>query len=110
MTHDPEITSQVIMWYTLIQAVADGALVPVFMDLWPTLSRGKPIMATAAVDAHLSPFTLTLLWDAFVDWQRTIEPTLPEADRRFAIAVHGKTVWVIDDGTAVTMRYPEDDA
>jgi len=108
MTHDPEITPRLRAWYTLIKAVAEGTRVPVFMELWPMLSPGKPIVGTPPVDANLSPLTLTLVWDAFVDWQRDVEPRLPEEERRFAIPVDGQTVWVIEDDIAVTILYPED--
>jgi hypothetical protein len=35
-------------------------------------------------------------------------PTLPEEDRMFVTSINGKKVWVIEDGQAFTMMYPED--
>lgn len=92
----------------LTRAIEDGVLAPVFVDLWPLLSRGKPIVATAVVNADVSHAGLAAIWDAFVDWQRDVEPTLPEAERLFATTVNGQTVWVIEDGSAITFLYPSD--
>ena len=94
--------------YGLTRAIEDGVLAPVFVDLWPLLSRGKAIVATAAVSADLPHAGLAAIWDAFVDWQRDVEPTLPETERLFATTVNNQTVWVIEDGSAITFLYPSD--
>jgi hypothetical protein len=48
------------------------------------------------------------IWNAFVHWQQTVMPTLPEADRLFHTSMNEKTVWIIADGEAFTLMYPED--
>ncbi len=106
--HTLESDVPVINVYGLDQAIEDGVLAPVFVDLWPLLSRSKPILVTAAVSADVSHVSLAAIWDAFVDWQRDVEPTLPEAERLFATTVNSQTVWVIEDGSAITFLYPSD--
>jgi hypothetical protein len=43
-----------------------------------------------------------------VNWKKKVEPTLKEEDRLFATAMNGRRVWVMEDGQAFTMMYPED--
>ena len=35
-------------------------------------------------------------------------PTLPEEEQMFHTTMNGKKVWVIEDGAAFTLMYPED--
>jgi hypothetical protein len=35
-------------------------------------------------------------------------PTLPEAEQLFHMTMDGKPIWVIEDGAAFTLMYPED--
>jgi len=35
-------------------------------------------------------------------------PTLPEADQLFSTTMDGEKVWLLEDGQAFTMLYPED--
>lgn len=104
--HAPEIP--VIASYSQREAINDGVLVPIFADAWDALSGGRPIMATAAIDADISRAALVEIWNAYITWEREVEPTLPIEDRMFTTTVNDKTIWVIDDGTAVTILYPED--
>lgn len=99
---------EVISSYTLQQAIEDGVLVPIFEDKWPQLSGGVPIVATDHVCGRINDQRLRRVWDDFVVWKRDVEPGLPEADRLFTTKVYGDTVWVIEDGTAFTIMYPED--
>lgn len=95
---------EVIFEYTLMQAIADGVLHPMG---WA--SSGKPLMATAGTVHDLPNRELWSLFDRFFAWQRDVEPTLAEEDRMFvADASNGKKVWVIEDGQAVTLLYPEE--
>ena len=34
--------------------------------------------------------------------------TLPEEDQLFVTTIDGKNVWLLEDGAALTMIYPED--
>ena len=43
-----------------------------------------------------------------VEWRLNIKDTLPEEDQMFVTEIDGKNVWVIEDGQAITMMYPED--
>jgi hypothetical protein len=48
------------------------------------------------------------IWNEFVQWQKTVMPTLPEAERLFTTTMNGETVWVFADGAAYTLMYPDD--
>lgn len=93
----------VIFEYTRDEAIQDGVLHP--------LGRvnGKPLIGTAGTVAELPDEERQRLFADFLLWQRDVEPTLPEEERMFtATASNGKRVWVIDDGSAVTLLYPEE--
>src|SRR4051794_2395366 len=98
----------VIFEYTLEQAIADGVLVEVFKNRWKELSSGKPIVATAHIFGEISLAGLMEIWNEYVAWRKTIMPTLPEEDQLFHTGMNGKTVWVMEDGAAFTILYPED--
>jgi hypothetical protein len=98
----------VVYSYTLQQAIDDGMLSLLWEKRWWDLSRGKPIVVTAAVKAELSEAALIEIWNAYVTWRKDVEPTLPEEDRLFSTQVNGETVWLIDDGQAFTILYPSD--
>jgi hypothetical protein len=100
--------ADVISAYPLDQAIKDGVLVEIFKNRWQELSGGKPIVATAHLYNEISLAGLMEIWNEFAHWQKTIMPTLPEADRLFHTTMNGQTVWVIADGAAFTLMYPED--
>ena len=104
-----ELFGEPIFVYSLDEAIADGVLVPVMQTAWPQLTGGKPIVASAAVSDALSLGAIQDIWNDFVHWRRQVEPTLPEDERLFATTMNDKTVWVIEDGAAFTVLYPEDD-
>ena len=93
----------VIVAYTLPEAIADGVLYPIGQV--GTL----PLTATRGIYHDLPMTELENIAHDFVTWQSLVEPTLPEEDRMFIFeASNGKKIWVIDDGSAVTILYPED--
>lgn len=98
----------VISRYTWQQAVEDGQLVELVKHRWPELTQGKPILATAHLFEEVSMAGLMEMYNEYVIWQRNIMPTLKEQDRMFVTQVNGENVWVIDDGTTITLLYPED--
>ena len=98
----------VIVEYTLQQAIEDGVLVEIFKNRWSELSGGKPIVATAHLVEEVSLAGLLEIWNAFVTWRKHVMPTLPEAEQLFHPSMNGKKVWVIEDGAAFTLMYPED--
>jgi hypothetical protein len=100
--------ADVISTYTLEQAVEDGVLVEIFKNQWDELSGGKPIVATSHLFNAVSLAGLMDIWNEFVHWQRHVMPTLPEAERLFHTTMDGETVWVIEDGVAFTLMYPDD--
>jgi hypothetical protein len=92
----------------LCPIIADVLQVEVFKNRWHELSGGKPIVATSHLFNEISLAGLMEMWNEFVQWQKRVMPTLPEADRLFHTTMNGKTVWVIEDGVAFTLMYPED--
>ena len=100
--------ANVIVSYTLKQAIADGVLVEIFKNRWGQLSGGKPIVATAHLFGEVSLAGLLEMWNEYVAWRKTVMPTLPEEEQMFHTTMNGKNVWVIEDGQAFTLLYPED--
>ncbi len=100
--------SNVFVAYTLKQAIEDGVLVEIFKNRWGQLSGGKPIVATAHLFEAVSLAGLLEIWNEFVHWRKHTEPTLPEEERLFTTTMNDQKVWVIEDGAAFTLLYPED--
>ncbi len=100
--------SNVIVAYTLEDAIRDGVLVEVFKNRWAELLAGKPIVATAHIVGELTLAALREIWNEYVVWRKTVMPTLPEEDQLFVTKMNGETVWVIEDGAAHTIMYPDD--
>ena len=98
----------VIVEYPLKQAIEDGVLVEICKHRWPELSGGKPIIATAHLFGEVSLAGLLEIWNEFVAWRKNVMPTLPEEEQLFHTSMNGKNVWVIEDGQAFTLMYPED--
>lgn len=95
--------NNIIFEYTLGEAIVDEVLHPLG---WV---NGKPLIGTAETVADLAQDERQRLFADFLAWQRDVEPTLPEDERTFvATASNGQTVWVIDDGAAMTLLYPSD--
>ena len=100
--------SNIISRYTLEQAIADELLVEIFKDRWPQVSGGKPIVATRHIHSEISLAGLLEIWNEYVAWRTHVMPTRPEADQLFHTTMNGETVWVIEDGDAFTLMYPDD--
>ena len=98
----------VIIEYTLQQAIADGVLVELFKNRWNTLSGGQTIVATSHLFEEVTLSGLLEIWNEFVEWRTNVFPGLPEAEQLFHTKMNGKTVWVIEDAQAFTLLYPED--
>src|SRR5437588_148819 len=98
----------VIYEYTLSQAIEDGVLVEIFKNRWQQLSNSKPIVATDHIMSTLSMAALVEIWDEYVVWRKTVMPKLPEEEQVFSTLMNGPKVWVIEDGEAYTILYPED--
>jgi len=105
---------EVIDEYSLEQAIADGVLVEIFKDDWQKLSGGKPIVATAHLYNYVCSAEITGLiilleiWIEYAHWRKTIMPTLPEQEQMFVTEMNGNKIWLIEDGNAFTMMFPED--
>lgn len=99
---------EVITIHSLKQAIEDGVLVEIFKNRWSELSGGKPIVATAHLYREVSLAGLREIWNEFAQWQKEVMRTLPEEERLFHTKMNGLTVWVIEDGAAFTLMYPED--
>jgi hypothetical protein len=100
--------ANVIYSYSLEQAIADGVLVEVFKNRWKELSGGKPIIATAHLFDEISLAGLMEIWNEYVSWRKNVMATLPEDEQMFVTTMNGEKVWIIEDGAAFTMMYPED--
>jgi hypothetical protein len=103
------MSDEVIIYaYTLEQAIADGVLGKIFENRWKKLSGGKPIVATAKILDEISPAGQIEIWNEYADWRINTLPKLPEEGQLFHTEMNGKEVWVIEDGQAFTILYPEE--
>jgi len=93
---------EVISRYTRQQAVEDGILVEILR--W----NGIPVMATSHIRDEFGLSELFGIWHEFRFWKENEEAKLPEEERLFHTEKNGKKVWVIEDGQAFTIMYPED--
>jgi hypothetical protein len=93
---------EIISVYTREQAVADGVLVPLFRY------QGKPVVATSHIYGETALVDLVRVFREFDAWDKYDRPQLKEEDQLFHMNMNGKKVWVIDDGEAFTIMYPED--
>jgi hypothetical protein len=100
--------SNVLYAYSLEQAINDGVLVEICKNRWEKLSGGKPIIATAHLFKNVSIAGLMEIWNEFAYWQNNVMMTLPEEERLFVTEMNGNKIWLIEDGQAFTMMYPED--
>lgn len=98
----------VIVEYSMQQAIADGVLVEIFKNRWSQLSGGKPIVATDHLFQSVSLAALLEIWNEFVDWRKNVMQTLPEEEQIFTTSMNNEKVWVIEDGQAYTLLYPDD--
>src|SRR5690348_16384796 len=103
-----ELFGEVIFSYTLEDALDDGMLARLWEEKWPTLSEGKPIVATKAITETLTNEQLIAVWNDFAVWNTRVRSSLPEESRLFRRQVGGETVWVIEDDASHTILYPED--
>ena len=98
----------VIYTYTLQQAIHDGELVELFKDRWEHLTGGKPLVATRHIYGEFSQAAFLEIWNDYVQWVRHVADTLPEEERMFSTTMNDRKVWVIEDGQAFTILFPED--
>ena len=98
----------VIYAYTLQQAIADGVLVEIFKNRWNELSSGKPIVATDHLFQSVSLAALLEIWNEYATWRKNIKDSLPEEEQMFVTSMNGEKIWLIEDGAAFTMLYPDD--
>ena len=103
-----EVFGKVVSVYSLQQAIADGVLVEVFKSRWQQLSGGKPIVATSHLFNAVSLAALQEIWNEFVHWNKHSNPTLPEEEQMFVTSMNSEKIWLIEDGQAFTMLYPDD--
>src|SRR5688572_6092793 len=85
----------VIISYSVDQAIADGVLVEVFKNRWNQLSGGKPIVATSHLFEEISLAGMLEIWNEFVKWRKETMPKLPEEEQMFTTAMNNTEVWVI---------------
>ena len=98
----------VIYKYTLEQAIADGVLVEIFKNRWEQLTSGKPLVATVGIYNAFSLAALQEIWNEYVVWRQQVMPTLPEEKQLFSTRMNDKKVWVLEDGEAFTILFPEE--
>ena len=102
------MSNTVMYAYTLEDAINDGVLVKLWEDRWPQLSGGKPIVATSHMMDEFSMAAMLEIWNDYVVWRNYVMPSLPEEEQLFSTPMNNRKVWVIEDGQAFTILFPED--
>jgi hypothetical protein len=97
---------EIISSYPLGTALAEGILVKL-CDIRFGIEI-KPLVATSHLLAEIDRDSVMKIWDEYVTWRQTIMLKLKEEDQMFVTKVEGKGVWVIEDGAAFTIMFPED--
>src|SRR5689334_10848450 len=92
----------IISKYPLSQAIMDGILTRISMH------DGKPVVATAHILADISTADLLKVLHELCARDIYTKAKLPEEEQLFTLGFAGRTVWVIRDGAAYTIMYPED--
>ena|SRR5215211_3653967 len=98
----------VISVYTMQQGIEDGLLVEVFKKSWDELTGGKPLVATRGIYAAFSLAALREIWNEFVEWNTDVKPTLPVEEQLFTTRMNDKKIWVLEDGSAYTILFPDE--
>jgi len=83
-------------------------LAEIFKNRWEELSGGKPIVATANLYNKVSLAGLMEIRNEYAHWRKNVMPTLPEEEQMFVTEMNDNKVWVMEDGDAFTLMYPED--
>ena len=97
---------EVIVTYTQKQAIEDGILAKLCDIRWNGVI--KPYIATTHVLGDIGHDSAMEIWKEFVGWRTHVMPHLPEEDQLFYTGVDGEKVWIVEDGSAYTIMYPED--
>jgi hypothetical protein len=105
---DIDVSNTVMYAYTLEDAINDGVLVKLWEDRWPQLSGGKPIVATSHMMDEFSMAAMLEIWNDYVVWRNYVMPSLPKEEQLFSTPMNNRKVWVIEDGQAFTILFPED--
>jgi hypothetical protein len=92
----------IISRYSRQQAVDDGILVEVLRF------NGKSVMATTHLVEKIGLDEVRAIWKEFRYWEMAVKPALRKEEQTFSTGANGKQVWVIEDGEAFTLMYPED--
>ena len=103
--------TDVLSKYSLEQAIKDGVLVEVFKNRWEQLSGGKPIVATSHLFSEVSLAGLMEIWNESVAWRskpKVYHQDEYDDDTTFVTQMNSNDIWLIEDGAAFTMMYPED--
>jgi len=97
----------VIHSYSVDQALADGVLQEPFDNRCYNSHPPKRLVMTAAIAESLTHADLQKVWDGWLEWILTAEE-LPEEERMYTFDFHGRQVWVLEDGVAITILFAED--
>ena len=84
-------TCPVISVSRVDDAIGDGILVEVVRARWQSQTGGGPLVVTADVSRR-----------------QEVEPGLAEDVRHVVTSTDGSNVWVIEEGVAFTILYPEE--
>ena len=98
--------AEIISVYLIGQALAEGVLVKLCEVRFGI--EIKPLVATSRLLDEIGREKVMKVWDAYVSWRQNIMPKLAEEDQMFVTKVDDRKVWLIEDGTAFTVMYPED--
>lgn len=100
--------AHIISAYTVQDGINDGQLIPVLPHRWPEITGGKPFVATNTLAAEITVAGIMECWNLYVEWRTNVMATLPEDEQMFTTEMNSRTVWLLEDGAAFTIMFPED--
>jgi hypothetical protein len=100
-----EFFGESIYSYTLKQALDDGVLESMILDLDPAMLemvKGKVLVMTVGVAYELTAEERQTVWELYCHWREHTLPTLAAEEQLFSTSIRKYKVFVIEDGVAFT--------
>ncbi len=66
------------------------------------------MVATIGIYNAFSLAALREIWNEYVVWRQQVMPTLPEEKQLFSTTMNARKIWVLEDGEAFTILFPEE--
>lgn len=69
----------------------------------------KPVLVSAHLSQRLTAEELIKLFDSYLTWLEEVEPYCTKRNLVYSIPDStGEVIWIVDDGPAITLTYPQE--